>query len=172
MRKSANRRPYQPRRIKLAMQPWKISTVFDPLDRILHRLEADCTIDAAQGRPVFYEDSRGGWYDTVEALRGVIDFHQLAESRHGIAADVDGLIRFANKLNAAAPLFESDLAQVRASIDSCKRQALRLTLDEAHDIVQTIRIGMELDQLKPAPAAQTERGTQAAGKTAQGAGTL
>jgi len=72
MRKSANRRPYRATRIKLSAQPWKISTVFDPIERILHRLEADCTVDSAQGRPVFYEDSHRGWYDLVEALRGLI----------------------------------------------------------------------------------------------------
>lgn len=171
MRKSANRRPYQPRRLKLSTQPWKIEAVFGPIDRILHRLEADCTIDSAQGRPVFHEDTRGGWYDVVEAVRGVIEFHQLAEARHGIAADVDGLIRFANKLHAGAPVFEQDLALVRANVDTCKRQAGRLLLDEAHDIVQTIRISMELDKLKPAPAATSERSAQAVGKTAPGAGT-
>ena len=144
--------------------------VFGPIERILHRLEADCTIDSAQGRPVFHEDGKGGWYDVVEALRGVIAFHQLAEARHGIAADVDGLIRFANKLHSGAPIFEQDLALVRANIDTCKRQALRLLLDEATDIVQTIRIGMELDKLKPAPAAHSERSAQADGKTALGAG--
>jgi hypothetical protein len=171
MRKSANRRPYRATRIKLSAQPWKISTVFDPIERILHRLEADCTVDSAQGRPVFYEDSHRGWYDLVEALRGLIDFHQIAETRHGIAADTDGLIRFANKLHSSAPIFEQDLAQVRADIDTCKRQALRLTIDEATDIVQTIRISMELDKIKPAPAAHSERSAQAVGKTAPGAGT-
>lgn len=171
MRKSAHRRPYQPRRLKLATMPWKVDMVFGPIEHILHRLEADCTIDSAQGRPVFHEDGKGGWHDVVEAPRGVIAFHQLAEARHGIAADVDGLIRFANKLHSGAPIFEQDLALVRANIDTCKRQALRLLLDEATDIVQTIRIGMELDKLKPAPAAHSERSAQADGKTAPGAGT-
>lgn len=45
MRKSAKRRPYQPRRLKLATMPWKVDMVFGPIERILHRIEADCTID-------------------------------------------------------------------------------------------------------------------------------
>lgn len=170
MRKSAHRRPYQPRRLKLNTQPWKVDGVFGPIERILHRLEADCTIDSAQGRPVFHEDTKGGWYDVVEALRGVIAFHQLAEVRHGIAADVDGIIRFANKLHSGAPIFEQDLALVRANIDTCKRQALRLTIDEADDILQTIRIGMAFDQIKPAPAANSEMIKQADWKPETGAG--
>lgn len=171
MRKSAHRRPYRATRMKLSAQPWKISTVFDPIERILHRLESDCTVDAVQGRPVFYEDGHAGWYDLVEALRGVIAFHQLAEARYGIAAETDGLVKFANKLHSGAPVFEQDLAQARADIETCKRQALRLTIDEATDIVQTIRISMELDKIKPAPAAHSERKKQADGKTAPGAGT-
>lgn len=171
MRKSAHRRPYRATRIKLSAQPWKISTVFDPIERILHRLESDCTVDAVQGRPVFYEDGHAGWYDLVEALRGVIAFHQLAEARYGVSAETDGLVKFANKLHSGAPVFEQDLAQARADIETCKRQALRLTIDEATDIVQTIRISMELDKIKPAPAAHSERKKQADWKTAPGAGT-
>ena len=34
MRKSANRRPYQPRRLKLSSQPWKVDMVFGPIERI------------------------------------------------------------------------------------------------------------------------------------------
>jgi hypothetical protein len=144
--------------------------VFDPIDKILHRMQSDGTIDCAQGRPVFREDGRGGWYDLVAALRGVIEFHQLAEARHGIAAEVDGMIRLANKLHLSAPIFEEDIAATRANIETCKRQALRLTIDEATDIVRTIQISMEMDKITPAPAANSERGKQAAG-TVQGAGT-
>lgn len=171
MRKSAKRRPYQPRRLKLSHRPWKVELVFGPIERILHRIEIDCTVDCVQGRPVFYEDGNGGWYEVVEALRGVIEFHQLAEARHGLPVDLEGMIRVANKLNSGAPLFEQDIALARANIETCKRQALRLTLDEAEDILNTIRISMELDKIKPAPAATSERSAQAVGKTASGAGT-
>jgi signal transduction histidine kinase len=54
--------------------------------------------------------------DDAHALTGeqLGEFHQLAQSRHGYPADVEALIKFANKLEAGAPIFEADLAQVRA----------------------------------------------------------
>lgn len=164
MRKRCKRRFHVANGLKLAAQPWKVQSVFAPIERVLHRMQADGVIDCAQGRPVFHEDGRGGWYEVVEALRGVIQFHQLAEARHGIEAEVDGMVRLANKLDLAAPIFEEDIATVYADIESCKRQALRLTIDEATDIVKTIQISAAFDQIKLAPTASPERSLQAAGK--------
>ena len=134
----------------LRTQPWRMTMVFGPIERILHRLESEGTVEVAGRHVVFKEDGRGGWYDAVAALRGVIEFHQLAQSRHGHPADVEALIKFANKLEAGAPIFEADLAQVSAGIASCKRQALQLRLSQADDIVKTIQISMRLDSIKEA----------------------
>lgn len=134
----------------LKTQPWKVISVFWPIERILHRLETDGTVDAAGRQIVFYEDGNSGWYDLVAALRGVIEFHQLAEARYKLPAAVEALIRFANKLDASSPIFETDLAAVRASIESCKRQAMSLRLSQATDILQTVRISMAMDKLKEA----------------------
>ena len=134
----------------LRTQPWKILAVFSPIEQILNRLESEGTVDVAGRQVVFKEDMRGGWYDAVAALRGVIEFHQLAESRHGHHANVDALIKFANKLEADSPIFEADLGQVRDCIASCKRQAMQLRVSQATDIVQTIQISMRLEKLKEA----------------------
>lgn len=137
----------------LKTQPWKIVMVFGPLERIIHRLELDGVIEVAGRYVVFKEESRGGWYDAVSAMRGVIEFHQLAESRHKLPVNVEALIRFANKLESSAPVFEEDIAAVKACITNCKRQAMQLRVSQAQDIVDTIRIGMELDRLKLKEAA-------------------
>lgn len=124
----------------MATQPWRIVAVFGPIERILHRIEADGTIDAVQGRPVFYEDSNAGWYEFVEAIRGIIQFHLLAAERLGEQADVLGLARLANKLDAGSPLFEADIEAAYRSIEICKRQALRLTIGAAGEMLQTVQI--------------------------------
>lgn len=134
----------------LRTQPWRMTMVFGPIERILHRLESEGTVEVAGRHVVFKEDGRGGWYDAVAALRGVIEFHQLAQSRHGHPADVEALIKFANKLEVGAPIFEADLAKVSAGIASCKRQALQLRLSQADDIVKTIQISMRLEEIKVA----------------------
>lgn len=48
--------------------------IFSPLERVLHRLEADGTVEAGGRQIVFKEDSKGGWYDLPAALRGVVGF--------------------------------------------------------------------------------------------------
>lgn len=93
----------------LRHQPWKIAAVFFPIERILGRLEIDGTVEVAGRQIVFKEDMKGGWYDAVAALRGVIQFHELAANRHGLPVDVAAMVRFANKLEAGSPIFEADL---------------------------------------------------------------
>lgn len=124
--------------------------VFSPIERILHRLETDGTVDAAGRQIVFYEDGNAGWYDMVAALRGVIEFHQLAAARYRLPATVDAMIRFANKLECGSPIFETDISAVRHDIDSCTRQAMNLRLSQAQDVLQTVRISMEMNKLKVA----------------------
>ncbi|MBI2307549.1 MAG: hypothetical protein HYU78_09615 [Rhodocyclales bacterium] len=131
----------------LKTQPWRILGVFSPLERVLHRLEVDGTVETDGRHVVFREDGRGGWFDIVSALRGVIEFHQIATARYGHPADVDALEKFTNKLHAGSPIFEDDLVAVRASIASCKSQAMRLRVSQAADILKTVQVGAELDRI-------------------------
>lgn len=144
------RKQYDP---LLKCQPWKVMMVFQPLETVLNRLEKEGTVDAAGRQVVFREDMRGGWYDLVAALRGVIEFYEIAQTRHQLPADVDAMARFANKLEAGMPVFEQDITAVRSCIASCKSQAMKLRLSQATDIVQTIQIRAELDRLKNRKAA-------------------
>lgn len=129
----------------LRTQPWKVQSVFQPIEQILHRLELDGTVETYGRHIVFREDGAGGYYDLVAALRGVIEFHQIAAARYGIPAETEAMVRFANKLDAGSPLFESDLEAVRANIAECKRQALQLRVSQAESILQTVRISTELE---------------------------
>lgn len=128
--------------------PWKVMFVWSPLETVLDQLERDGTVDTVGRQIVFREDMRGGQYDLVAALRGVVEFHQLASSRHGLPVDVSALDKFANKLESGSPIFEQDLAAVRETIVACKRQAMRLRVSEAADIVDTVRVSAEIDRLK------------------------
>lgn len=144
---SKPRKAYRPKpvgSIRLAARPWKIDAVFAPIERLLARMEIDGTIDDAQGRAIFKED--GGWYEVVPALRGVIEFHELATQRYGLPADTAALRRLANKLEVNSPLFEQDIAAARRDIDSCKRQAAQLTEDQAQSLLNTTRLAIALDE--------------------------
>ena len=131
----------------LRVQPWRVMAVFQPLERVLARLEIDGTIETAGRQVVFKEDSRGGWYDMVAAIRGVAQFHELA-GKHGVAVDVKPLERFANKLESDSPVFEQDIAKVRECIDACRQQALRLRVSQAVEILKTVQISEAMDDLE------------------------
>ena len=128
--------------------PWKIAAVFFPLERVLSRIEIDGTVETAGRQVVFHEDSKNGWYDLVAALRGVIQFHDLAASRHSLPIDLSAMVRFANKLEAGSPIFESDIEAMKTCINACKQQAMKLRVSEATSIVDTVRISAEMDRLK------------------------
>ena len=130
----------------LKCQPWKLLAVFSPLEQILTTLEKDGTVDVAGLQVVFREDMRGGWYDMVAALRGVIDFHELEEQLHGVPANLEAMRKFANKLEASMPIFEKDIADVRQCIRACWKQAMTLRVSQATSIVDTVRIRAELER--------------------------
>lgn len=135
---------------KLRCLPWKVSAAWLPVERVLDRLERDSTIDAA-GRQIVFQDTGGGaWHDLPEALMGLVDYHRIAASRYGLQVDYAAIEKFANKLRAGSPIFEQDLAAVRASIASCKRQAMQLRLSQSDDIVQTVKISMAMEKKRRA----------------------
>jgi len=139
-----NRRPYDP---KLKHQPWRIFAVFHPLESVLDRLERDGTVDAVGRQIVFREESAGELYDLPAALRGVIEFHQLAEVKYGIDSETGALERFANKLEYGMPVFAADLDAVRENIATCKRQAMALRVSQAASLIDAVRIGAEVERL-------------------------
>lgn len=122
--------------------------MFAPLERVLHRIEVDGVVDVAGESIVFKEDGRGGWYDLRAALGGVIEFHQVAGTRHGLTVDVEPLKKFSAKLHYGTPLIMADIVNVRKCIDQCKRAAQHLRVSQATDIVNTVRISIELDKHK------------------------
>lgn len=132
----------------LRTQPWRIWSVWQPVERIIDRIELEGVVDAAGGVPVFQENS--GWYEVVPALQGIIEFHVHAQARYGLPCEVSGLAKLAKKLDAGAPLFSADIAGARASMASCWRQAMQLRVSQAIDLVRTVQISMALDQAKGA----------------------
>jgi len=131
----------------LKHQPWRIFAVFHPIESVLDRLERDGTVDTVGRQIVFREESVGDIYDLPAALRGVIEFHQLAQSKYGITAETGAMEKFANKLDYGMPVFEEDLAAVRANITSCKRQAMSLRVSQAVGLIDAVRIGAEVERL-------------------------
>ena len=134
----------------LRLTPWKVTATFQPVEQLLHRIEVDGTVETAGRQIVVKEDNREGYYDVVEALRGVIQFFEIAASRYGLPIDMKPMVRFANKLESGVLIFDADLLGVRACISECKVQALKLRQSQADDILNTVRISAEMDKVRRA----------------------
>lgn len=134
----------------LRLMPWKVTATFAPVERLLHRIEVDGTVETAGRQIVAKEDNREGYYDVVEALRGVIEFFEIAAARYGLPIDLANLHKFANKLESGVLIFDADLLGVRTCIAECKVQALKLRQSQADDILNTVRISAELDKVRRA----------------------
>ena len=80
-------------------------------------------------------------------MRGVIEFHQLAEVKYGIEGETSSMEKFANKLQYGMPVFEQDLAAVRENITACKRQAMALRISQSTSLIDAVRIGAEVERL-------------------------
>lgn len=135
-----------PRAVPLRAVPWRVRDALQPLEDALDRIEADGTIDAVRGRPVFRELSTG-WYELAPAIDGVVDFHRLAAERHHVALDVGPLARLSASLAAGKPLTLAELASARACIEALRTFALRyLTVGDACDLLRTTQIRWEFEQ--------------------------
>lgn len=131
----------------LRLQPWKVVATFRPVEQLLHRIENDGAVEYSGNQIVAKEDNREGYYDVVEALRGVIQFFEIAATRYRLPIDVQPMVRFTNKLGSGALLFDADMLAVRSCISECKVQVLKLRQSQADDIINTVRISGELDKL-------------------------
>jgi hypothetical protein len=147
IREPRNARTQQDRRaLKLALTPWKIDAVWAPLERMLARLELDGTVDTAMGKPVLHDDANRGWYEIAPAIEGIAQFHEIAATRHGWQIDLRPLHKLAAKLRHGSPVFAADIAAVRVCADQCKRHAMQMTGREAEDVLQTVRISIQMEQ--------------------------
>lgn len=137
--------------IRLAAMPWKITAVWQPLEHVIAEIENYGTVDVARnGVAVFRETNSGGWYNTVEALEGIIDYHQRAALRYGWDISLAPLQRLRNKLEMCSPILPEELTAARRNIDQLKRLVARITQAQAESLLLDSRIAWELEkQEKP-----------------------
>lgn len=133
--------------IRLGAMPWKIDAVWQPIEGVIAEIENYGTVDVARnGAAVFRETNNGGWYNTVEALEGVISYHQRAALRYGWDISLAPLERLRNKLELCSPILPEELAAARRNIDQLKRLVARLTQAQAESLLLDSRIAWELEK--------------------------
>lgn len=142
MRKSAKRRPYKQKTQVMA----DASAVFAPIEHVIAEIRRTGTIDAVGDTPVFCDNNK--LHPLVPAIERVIQFHELALSRYGTPVDIAGMKHLVVSLKSWSGLDVAMLDEAEISIASCKRQAMALTMQQANEIIQTVRISIRMDQLK------------------------
>ena len=128
------------RGLTLAVQPWRIHGTFAPIDSLLDQIEKTGMIDVAQGDAVLKDLRTGHYVRFVPEFRGLIAFFEIARNRHAWPIETAPLTRLANKLHTACPITAEDIAASRASCSALRRYVPRLTMEEANDIVNTVKI--------------------------------
>ncbi|WAL81498.1 hypothetical protein OYT13_16800 [Pandoraea sp. XJJ-1] len=151
------RKPYRPGRngcgVLLRAEPWKVAAVFGPLEQILDELEGEGTVSAMpNGTPIFQDTNDGCWYEMVPALAGFVDAYEIHESRCGRAMPLEPLRLLARKLEVSMPLFDTDTVPARAALAVLKAETMNMRADYARDLVQTVRIQVEMEQVREAGA--------------------
>lgn len=128
----------------LAERPEHLHETFRPLDRVLDQIEADGEIETARGYPVFQDDR--GWYEIAPAVEGIVDFHEIIQHRTGRPIDLGPLRTLASRLKNGVLLDLADIKRTRQCIAACKTHAASLTIAEASDILNSIRISWVLEK--------------------------
>ncbi|WP_155837561.1 hypothetical protein [Herminiimonas sp. CN] len=153
MRKIKSRRTkaYQPKwngdGRKLRTMPWKVASVFGPMEAIIDQLEQDGTVDAVDsGAPVFRDFEDGGLYDTCAAFTGVIDAYAIHEIRSGQALDLAPLRQLVNKLQYGMPIFDTDTRAVRACLARMKATTAQMTEAYADQLYRDYAIKNEIEK--------------------------
>ena len=150
MKKPRNKK-YHPKsddNIKLKMQPWKIKAVFDPLEAIIDQLEQHGTIDATpSGTAIFKDAIDGHWYESHEAIMGVVEAYEIHEIRSGRVIDLLPLRQLAQRLKYDMPIFQADTTACRACFARMKAETMQMTAGYARDLITDFQIKEGLEKL-------------------------
>lgn len=148
--KPARCKAYRPRPAgarTLRTQPWKLHSVFQPLEDILNQMEASGFSDTDQrGTPIFQSMKDSCWYTSAPAINGMADVYEIHAKRSGRAMPIEPLRRMANKLHYGSMVFASDVAEMRAALATLSTETMDMTEDYAHSLLQTVCIQIELER--------------------------
>lgn len=151
MAKPRNKK-YQPKsddNVKLKMQPWKMQAVFQPLEDILNQLEKNGTVDATTGgTPIFKDAIDGHWYESSEAIMGVVEAYEIHEIRSGCQIGLSSMRQLAHRLKYSMAIFESDTVACRACLQRMKRETMQMTAGYARQLIKDFQIKEQLEKVK------------------------
>ena len=138
------RKPYKPREIRA---PMIVGTdlVLRPLEAIIDQIERDGTVNTSgKGVPMF-QAGDGKWYDTADAIDGVIVHFEMYAMRHTIDLPLDALRELHVALKYQVPVFERTMTGLRHALPVLRRALALSDPDDAVDILTQAQIKFELE---------------------------
>lgn len=135
----------------LRTMPWKIEATYGPIERIFGEIIRTGECDAEGEQLVFVCQNTGRNHDLIAAIRGIIEFHRIAETRFGIPADITAIECAINKLASNEPIDEALLERAMASLKGCKKQAGRIRCSQANEIVKDLEFQERQQKIRQEP---------------------
>lgn len=132
----------------MTSDPVRALSAWEPVSQLIDQIESTGTVLYAGSKVVMYDKENGEYMDdATNAMRGVIEFHDLANEKISAKADTEQLKRFANKLDSGSMISQFDIDKTRAAIDSCIRQAMTMTVGQAKSLADTVCIRINAQML-------------------------
>lgn len=139
------RRKYRPKDVRT---PMLVGTdlVLRPLERIIEQICIDGTTNVSRRGTPMFQNGSSEWFDTAEAIDGVILHLEMYSLRTGIAVPLDALRELHIAFKYAVPIFERTLDGVTAAMPVLRRIMSAADPDVMLDILRQTQIKIELDK--------------------------
>jgi hypothetical protein len=132
----------------LRHEPWRLHSVFAPIDHILTELDVNeevlVMVDDGVEVPCFKHFMDGCTYPIKPSLEGLCDSFDMHAQRWQRPVMSEGLRDLMQLLEDGADLCQMDVTRARESVALMKAEARMMTIRYASDLVQAASIAIEL----------------------------
>lgn len=115
-----------------------------PLEQIIEQIARDGTINTEDGVPVFLTSD--GWYQSAEAIEGMIWHLEMYCARHGRALPLDPLRSLHAALVEMEPIGQGLLADLITSMPALRRAMSLADPEDQLDLLRQTQIKAELER--------------------------
>lgn len=122
--------------------------VFSPLQAVIDQMEQDGTLTCSpRGRPMFRDMTDGRWYDTADALAGVIEHLEMYETRHKVTLPIQSLRNLHRRLEVSMPIDEPLMESLKRDVPALQRVIALSDPDDVNDLYRQCLIKTEMEKL-------------------------
>lgn len=146
------RKAYRPRNpqpgANMRLQPWRLSLLFGPMERILDLLEAGETFDVDDdGEMHLHSFELGQTFAASWMIEFWIELSTLANMRAlGSCPSVEPLRQLQTTLAGDDALAQADIDACRSCLMALRRYVEQMPATELHDLIRTLEMKVQMDE--------------------------